>query len=80
MMAPGLPEIGQMYHIVSPTIVALTLSAFLISFALGVRSFKIISINYPLKFDFIAAHYGTIIRDVWTYLGKQTLNLVTIFF
>ena len=37
MMAPGLPEVAVKYHITNPTIVALTLSVFLTSFALGVR-------------------------------------------
>jgi hypothetical protein len=38
MMAPGLPEIAAKYNIQNPTIVALTLSAFLLAFALGVSS------------------------------------------
>ena len=49
-MAPGLPDVALTYHITSPTVVALTLSAFLISFALGVRSIHlIIPINCFLK-------------------------------
>ncbi|KAF8966560.1 multidrug resistance protein 4 [Flammula alnicola] len=35
MMAPGLPEVADKYNITSATIVALTLSIFLVSFALG---------------------------------------------
>lgn len=35
MMAPGLPEIALKYHITNPTILALTLSIFLLSFAIG---------------------------------------------
>ncbi|PPR01247.1 hypothetical protein CVT24_006011 [Panaeolus cyanescens] len=35
MMAPGLPEVAETYHLTNPTIIALTLSVFLISFALG---------------------------------------------
>ncbi|KAL0569789.1 hypothetical protein V5O48_012181, partial [Marasmius crinis-equi] len=35
MMAPGLPEMAQKYSITSPTIVSLTLSIFLLSFAIG---------------------------------------------
>ena len=34
-MAPGLPEIAQHYHITSETIVAMTLSIFLLTFAIG---------------------------------------------
>jgi len=35
MMAPGLPEVAQVYRITSPTIIALTLSIFLLAFAIG---------------------------------------------
>ena len=35
MMAPGLPDIALHYHIDNPTIVALTLSIYLLAFALG---------------------------------------------
>jgi len=36
MMAPGLPEIAIKYGITNPSVVALTLSIFLLAFALGV--------------------------------------------
>lgn len=36
MMAPGLPEVAQKYGITNSSIVALTLSIFLLSFAIGV--------------------------------------------
>ncbi|KAF9266834.1 multidrug resistance protein 4 [Marasmius fiardii PR-910] len=35
MMAPGLPEVAEMYNITNETITALTLSIFLVSFAIG---------------------------------------------
>uniref|UniRef100_A0A8H7XYP4 Major facilitator superfamily (MFS) profile domain-containing protein n=1 Tax=Psilocybe cubensis TaxID=181762 RepID=A0A8H7XYP4_PSICU len=35
MMAPGLPEISERFHIDNPTLLALTLTIFLLSFALG---------------------------------------------
>lgn len=35
MMAPGLPEIAQKYSITNETVVALTLSIFLLTFAIG---------------------------------------------
>ncbi|KIJ70225.1 hypothetical protein HYDPIDRAFT_104912 [Hydnomerulius pinastri MD-312] len=35
MMAPGLPDLAMKYGITNPTIIALTLSVFLISFAIG---------------------------------------------
>lgn len=38
MMAPGLPEIADKYGIKDASITALTLSVFLISFAIGVSA------------------------------------------
>jgi len=38
IMAPSLPEIGRRYGIESPTIIALTLSIFLVSFGIGVSN------------------------------------------
>jgi MFS family permease len=38
MMSPGLPEVAIKYKITSETIVALTLSIFLLSFALSVST------------------------------------------
>ena len=35
MMAPGLPEIKEHYHITSPTILNMTLSIFLLAYATG---------------------------------------------
>jgi hypothetical protein len=40
MMAPGIPEIAIKYGITNSTIIALTLSIFLLSFAIGV-SFRL---------------------------------------
>ena len=37
MMAPGLPEVAEKYGITSSTVVALTLSSFLLTFGTGVR-------------------------------------------
>lgn len=37
MMAPGLPEVAAKYNITNPTVIALTLSIFLITFAFGVN-------------------------------------------
>ena len=38
MMAPGIPEVAMKYGITNSTIIALTLSIFLLSFAFGVNS------------------------------------------
>ena len=35
MMAPGLPDLALKYDITNPTVLALTLSIFLLSFAIG---------------------------------------------
>lgn len=40
MMAPGLPEVAEKYNIASSTVTALTLSIFLVSFALAVRPYR----------------------------------------
>lgn len=66
-MAPGIPEVAAKYHITDPTIIALTLSIFLISFALGVS-------NIPLRFGALtritAFDPCTIIRNVWANMGE----------
>ena len=77
-MAPGLPDVAIQYNITSPTIAALTLSSFLITFAFGVRFINLF-IHYLVKISFTAAHHGAIVRDIWTYLGEQALNLAAIF-
>lgn len=41
MMAPGLPEIAIRYDITNATVVALTLSIFLLSFAITVRDIEV---------------------------------------
>ena len=38
MMATGLVDIAELYHITNEAVIGLTLSAFVLSFALGVRS------------------------------------------
>ncbi len=40
MMAPGLPEVAHIYKITSPTVIALTLSIFLLAFAIGVGPYQ----------------------------------------
>ncbi|EKM77331.1 hypothetical protein AGABI1DRAFT_43519 [Agaricus bisporus var. burnettii JB137-S8] len=46
MMAPGLPDVGIKYGISSPTLIALTLSIFLFSFAIGPLLFAPLSEMY----------------------------------
>jgi len=38
MMAPGLLDVAEMYHITNEVVIGLTLSIYLLSFALCVRS------------------------------------------
>ena len=38
MMAPGLLDVAELYHITNEVVIGLTLSIFLLSFALAVRS------------------------------------------
>ena len=49
MMAPGLPEVATMYGISDPTVVALTLSVFLISFGIGVSVMITLSSSSPFE-------------------------------
>lgn len=49
MMAPALPEIAEHLHITDPTIVALTLSIFLLTFAIGPLLFGPLSELYGRK-------------------------------
>lgn len=67
MMAPGLPDVAQKYGITDPTIVALTLVVFLISFALAV---SIPSLVY-LRFTRISVAFGASspVRNVWQDMG-----------
>ncbi|KZT12824.1 multidrug resistance protein 4 [Laetiporus sulphureus 93-53] len=60
MMAPGLPAIAEHYDVTSPTIVALTLSAFLLTFAIG-----------PLLFGPLSEMYGR----TWIYHISNLLFL-----
>ncbi len=50
MMAPGLPEMAEKYHILNPTVLAMTLSIFLISFAIGVGLRVYIKAYRKMKF------------------------------
>ncbi|KJA13017.1 hypothetical protein HYPSUDRAFT_152044, partial [Hypholoma sublateritium FD-334 SS-4] len=49
MMAPGIPQVAVKYGITNPTVIALTLSIFLLSFAIGVRSEILPLILAPLS-------------------------------
>ena len=68
MMAPGLPEVAQKYGITNSSILALTLSIFLLSFAIGVS--QMCPIIFLLN-ELLAPHLRTIIRDVWADMGMQ---------
>ncbi len=71
MMAPGLPEVAAKYNITNPTVVALTLSIFLISFALAVRNHSHIdSPRINRRCHFLASSTGAFVRDVWSEMGK----------
>ena len=51
MMGPGLPEIATKYGITNATVVALTLSIFLLAYALGVSTIQIFILanTYPFE-------------------------------
>lgn len=51
MMAPGIPQVAEKYGITNPTVIALTLSIFLLSFAIGVRSEMLVRMYTYLIFN-----------------------------
>ncbi|KAF9482341.1 multidrug resistance protein 4 [Pholiota conissans] len=61
MMAPGLPEVAEKYNITSSTITALTLSVFLISFALGPLVLAPVSEMYGRKWVLHIANVFTLV-------------------
>lgn len=71
MMAPGLPEVAVKYGITdSPTLIALTLSIFLFSFAIGVRvSHYEVSQQGSSYTHFPAIGLRSSVGDVWTDMG-----------
>ena len=75
MMAPGLPEIAEKYGIQSATVVALTLSIFLLSFAIGVSVILFAISSTSTEHLVIAPFSGASIRDVWTNLGEHRCDL-----
>lgn len=73
MMAPGLPEIATKYGITDPTLVGLTLSIFLVSFAIGVRAVYHFMLNLSDRLP-IAPYRCTSIGNVWSNLGENLLT------
>lgn len=69
MMAPGLPNVAQQYGITNPTIIALTLSIFLLSFALGVKTMFFLLLYSCTDWIILAFVPRSSVRDVWTNLG-----------
>ena len=73
MMAPGLPEVATLYGITNPTILAMTLSVFLVSFAIGVRAILFYPQPLPTHLK-IAPSFCTSIRNVWSNMGEHLLT------
>ncbi|KAJ3516908.1 hypothetical protein NLJ89_g836 [Agrocybe chaxingu] len=82
MMAPGLPDLAVKYGIESPTVVALTLSIFLLSFALGVSvSETLLFLNkltcFPIRQPLVLAPLSEMYGRTWVlHIG----NLITLGF
>ena len=70
MMAPGLPEIATKYGITNPTVVALTLSIFLLAYALGVGIILSFILASTEPFE-LAPYSRSSLRNVWTNLGEH---------
>ncbi|KAF8170790.1 multidrug resistance protein 4 [Pholiota molesta] len=60
MMAPGLPEVAEKYHITNSTVTALTLSIFLVSFALAPLVLAPLSEMYGRKWVLHIANFFTL--------------------
>lgn len=67
-MAPGLQVVASQYGITSDTIEALTLSIFLLSFALGVSPSVILQVSAD-QTVLSATRSRTIVRNVRTDMG-----------
>ena len=81
MMAPGLPEIATKYAITNSSVVALSLSIFLLAYAIGVSMviFAFI-LNHLLTWLTIAPLPRSSIGNVWKNLGEHLSDLITNFF
>jgi hypothetical protein len=81
MIAPGLPELAIKYGITSQTILAMTLSVFLLSFAVGVSplvSYPNFMLNCPkpLFLAPLSEMYGR----TWVMVFASTLTTFLILF
>ncbi|KAF8815165.1 MFS general substrate transporter [Phlegmacium glaucopus] len=76
MMAPGLPDVGLIYHIDSPTVIALTLSAFLISFALGPLILAPLSEMYGRTWVLHIANIFTLVFSLGCAYSPTTGSLI----
>ena len=76
-MAPGLPEIAIKYGITNSTIIALTLSTFILSFAFAVSShspFFKIAVTQAVVPYYIAFDPRPALRDVRKDMGTSCFN------
>jgi hypothetical protein len=78
VMAPGLPEIAIKYGITNSTIIGLTLSTFILSFAFAVssRSHFYLNGHDPIGFsyDHVAFDPRPTLRDVRKDMGTSCFN------
>ena len=79
MMAPGLPEIATKYDITNSSVVALTLSIFLLAYAIGVGIISPFA-QPLLTYLTIAPSSWSFIRDVWTNLGEYLVTSLPVHF
>lgn len=78
-MAPGITEVAIKYRITDPTLLALTLSIFLLSFAFGVCNFRAHKLVKLLTLIQISAFNSrTAIRDVRADMGMPVPSPISI--
>ncbi|KAK2461306.1 hypothetical protein APHAL10511_006833 [Amanita phalloides] len=76
MLAPGLPEIATKYQITNPTVVALTLSIFLLSYALAPLVFAPLSEMYGRRWVLNIANIFTVIFSLGCAFSPTTGSLI----
>ncbi|KAF5357193.1 hypothetical protein D9756_006598 [Leucocoprinus leucothites] len=76
MMAPGLPEVAIRYNITNPTVVALTLSIFLFTFAIGPLVFAPLSEMYGRTWVLHIANIFTMAFSLGCAFSPNTGSLI----
>lgn len=80
MMAPGLPEVAAQYNITNPTLIALTLSIYLLTFAFGPLIFAPLSEMYGRTWVFHIANIFTLAFSLGCAFSPNVGSLIVLRF